>query len=238
MREQLEALEELSRTDLAFRQIDVELGEVDSQLSELRSNVDKIRELLDRERAQLAEAEKMRQGHQAELEAIAEKSLRSKKRQEIARNNREMEATTRELDVLKREKEERTAEAERLSQVVVEVQASIARHEGDFAELARHLADEEAVAKGRSDELRGRKRAMDDERKAIASRIQADILRKYNMAFSRRGSGVSECTGGVCRGCHVTLRPQLYNQILRADQVYQCPNCNRILLVPRAALAR
>lgn len=238
MREQLEALEELSRTDLAFRQIDVELGEVDSQLAELRSNVDKIRELLDRERQQMADAEKMRLSHQAELEAIAEKSLRSKKRQETARNNRELEATTREIDVLKREREERAAEADRLAQVVVEVQASIARHEGDFAELAQHLTAEEAVSKGRSEELLGRKRAMEEERKAITSRIRADILRQYNMAFSRRGSGVSECTGGICRGCHVMLRPQLYNQILRAEQVYQCPNCNRILLVPRAALAR
>lgn len=75
MREQLEALEELSRTDLAFRQIDVELSEVDSQLTELRSNVDKIRELLDRERQQLADADKLRLSHQAELEMIAEKAL-------------------------------------------------------------------------------------------------------------------------------------------------------------------
>ncbi len=238
MREQLEALEELSRTDLAFRQIDVELAEVDSQLAELRSNVDKIRELLDRERAQLADAQKMRTSHQAELETIAEKSLRSKKRQEVARNNREVEATTRELEVLKREKEERTAEAERLSQVVTEVQGSIERHERDFEELAQHLTAEETVARARSEELRGRKRVMEDERKSITGRLTPDLLRKYTMAFSRRGSGVSECTGGVCRGCHVTLRPQLYNQILRADQVYQCPNCNRILLVPRSALAR
>lgn len=238
VREQLEALEELSRTDLAFRQIDVELSEVDSQLTELRSNVDKIRELLDRERQQLADADKLRLSHQAELEMIAEKALRSKKRQEQARNNRETEATTRELDVLKREKEERTAEADRLAQVVVEVNASIVRHEGDFAELAKHLADEEAVARGRREDLLGRKRAMEDERKAITSRVRADILRTYTMAFTRRGSGVSECTGGICRGCHVTLPPQLYNQILRADRVYQCPNCNRILLVPRAATPR
>lgn len=98
-----------------------------------RSNVDKIRELLDRERQQLADADKLRLSHQAELEMIAEKALRSKKRQEQARNNRETEATTRELEVLKREKEERTAEADRLAHVVVEVNASIVRHEGDFA---------------------------------------------------------------------------------------------------------
>lgn len=236
MREQLEALEELSRTDLAYRQIDVELGEIDGQLGQLKADVEKIRELLDRERQQLVDADKMRQSHQGELAAIAEKAVRSKKRNEIARNNREMEATQRELEVLKREKEERTAEAERLEQVIAEVKTSIDRHEGEFAELARHLSDEEALAKGRTDELLGRKREMDVERRVIASKIRADLLRIYTMVFTRRGTGVAECTGGVCRGCNVSLPPQFFNQILQATKVYQCPNCHRLLLPPRAAL--
>jgi hypothetical protein len=73
-----------------------------SYFVERRAKVgDQIRELLDRERQQLADADKLRLSHQAELEMIAEKALRSKKRQEQARNNRETEATTRELEVLK-----------------------------------------------------------------------------------------------------------------------------------------
>lgn len=236
MREQLEALEELSRTDMAFRQIDVELGDVDSQLAELRANVDKIRELLNRERQQLADAEKLRLSHQAEISAIDEKSLRSKKRQEVARNARESEATARELEVLKREKDERTAESERLAQVMVEVQGNITRHEADFAELARHLEEEEAASAARTADLRARRHSMEEARKTVTSRVRADLLRIYSMALQRRGSGVAECTQGVCRGCNVTLPPQLFNQILHAARVYQCPNCNRLLLVPRAAL--
>lgn len=238
MHDQLEALEELSRTDLAFRQVDVELAEIDTQLAELRSSVDKIRDLLDRERLQLADAEKLRESHQAEVTAIDEKTARSRKRQELARNNREAEATARELEVLKREREDRTKEAERLEQVIAEVRGNIQRHEGEFAELGKALEGEEAASRQRREELLGRKRAMEEERKAVSSRLKPDVLRIYTMVFNKRGSGVAECTGGVCRGCHVTLRPQLFNQILRADRVYQCPNCQRILLAPRAVGAR
>jgi predicted nucleic acid-binding Zn-ribbon protein len=233
--EQLEALEELAKADQAYRQVDVELGEIDAQLAELRSNVDKIGELLDRERAQLADAERMRQSQTAEVAAIDEKTARSRKRQEVARNAREMEATTRELDVLKREREDRLKEAERLDQVIGEVKASITRHEADFAELARLRDAEAEAARIRSEELRGRKRAMDGERKAVAGRLRADVLRIYTMVQSKRGTGVAECPNGICRGCNVSIPPQLYNQLVRLDRIYQCPQCLRILLPPRVA---
>lgn len=235
MHDQLEALGELAKADQAYRQVDVELGEIDGQLAELRANVEKIRDLLDRERAQLAEAERMRQSSQAEVATIDEKTSRSRKRQEVARNAREMEATTRELDVLKREREDRVKEGERLDQVVAEVRASIARHESDFAELGRMRDAEEESARVRSEELRARKRAMDGERKAVAGRLRADVLRIYTMVQSKRGTGVAECVGGVCRGCNVSIPPQLFNQLIRLDRVYQCPQCLRILLPPRVA---
>jgi hypothetical protein len=232
--DQLEALGELARTDQASRQLDVELAEIESQLLELRSNVEKIRDLLDRERAQLSEAERMREASLADVAAIDEKTARSRKRQEVARNAREMEATSRELEVLKREREERVRESERLDQVLREVRASIARHEVDFAELVRLRDAEEAAARNRSEELRRRKATLEDERKAVAARLRADVLRIYTMAQAKRGTGVAECPNGICRGCNVALPPQLFNQLLRLDRVYQCPHCLRILLPPRA----
>jgi uncharacterized protein len=238
VRDQLEALEELSQTDLAFRQIDVELAEVRTQLSDLRSNVDKIRDLLGREREQLTEAEKLRVSHHSDLEAIAEKTARSKKRQEVARNAKESEATQRELEVLKREKEERTAEAARLAQVVEEVTTNIGRHEGEFSELASMLEAEEVASETRADELRTRKATMEAERAKVSGRIRADLLRLYMMVFTRRGSAVAELNGTVCRGCHVSLPPQLFNQILRVDKAYQCPSCQRFLMPPRSAFSR
>ncbi len=235
MHDQLEVLGELARADQAFRQVDVELGEIDGQLAELRANVEKIRDLLERERTQLAEAERLRQSSQDEVAAIDEKTARSRKRQELARNARESEATTRELEVLKREREDRVKEGGRLEQVVTEVRASIARHEADFGELTRLRDAEEESGRLRAAELRARKESMSGERKALAGRLRADVLRIYSMVQGKRGTGVAECNGGVCRGCNVSIPPQLFNQLLRVDRVYQCPQCLRILLPPRSA---
>ena len=236
MREQLEALEELAKADLARRQVDIELGELKSHIETLQGQVDRIRELLDRERKQLAEDEKARLSHSAELEAIAEKTARSKKRHENAKNNRELEATSRELEVLRQEKDERAAKAASLDEVTAQRRASIQRHEGEFAQLVDELKAEETQAQHRREELLGQKLSADGERKKVEGRLRKDILAIYDRVATKRGTGVSDCSGGVCRSCHISLPPQLYNTVLNADRIHQCPNCQRILmprLLPR-----
>ena len=232
LREQLLALEELAKSDLAWRQIDVELGDVDAHLTATRSDVDRIRDLLDRERQQLTDAQRLKQTHVDELAAIDEKSQRSKRRQEVARNNREMEAMTREIEVLKKEREERTAEAARLDEVVSAVGKQLAQHEEDFKGLTDMLATEEAEAVTAREALLARKELHQGARKGLTGRVKPEILRIYQIVLNRRGTAVAECKDGICRGCYMATPPQLYNVMLRAEKIIQCPNCQRILLPP------
>jgi uncharacterized protein len=232
LREQLLALEELAKSDLAWRQIDVELADVDAHLVATRSDVDRIRDLLERERQQLADAQRLKQTHIDELAAIDEKSIRSKKRQEVARNNREMEAMTREIEVLKREREERTAEAGRLDEVVAAVGTQLKQHEDDFKGLTEMLAAEEAEAVKSREALLARKELHQGTRKELTGKVRPEILRIYQIVLNRRGTAVAECKDGICRGCYMATPPQLYNVMLRAEKLIQCPNCQRILLPP------
>lgn len=230
MREQLVALEELARNDLARRQLDVELAEIQSKLDELRGDIAKIHDLLERERASFDDAERLRRDHIDELAVIAEKTARSKKRHDTAKSNREVDAASRELEVLRREKDEREAEAARLETAVSQLRSEIATHETDFAKLTEVLANNELEAKRRVDAVEGRRAEGMASHRALAGKVRPDLLRIYDMALARRGSGVANCIEGICRGCRMTIPPQLYNQIVRMDRVYQCPSCNRILL--------
>ena len=124
---------------------------------------------------------------------------------------------------------------EALEAAIAQVRDQIGRHEGDFAQLGEMLEGEERAAQARSEEIVGRKREVEHARQSISSRVRPDILRIYAMVFSKRGNAVAEITNGVCRGCHISLPPQLYNQILRAERVHQCPNCQRILMPPASA---
>ena len=45
----------------------------------------------------------------------------------------------------------------------------------------------------------------------------------------RQGVAVSEARDGICTICHVRMRPQVFNTVLRNEQVLQCDSCQRIL---------
>ena len=49
------------------------------------------------------------------------------------------------------------------------------------------------------------------------------------MAKKRNGIAVAEARDGVCTICHVRLRPQVFNTVLKNEQILQCDHCNRIL---------
>lgn len=229
--DQLDALEELAKIDLGFRQLDVERTEVQEHLARLRSDVDRMRDLLEREKAQLAEAEQLRATTAQEIDDLSERIARSTHRHNVAKNTREREATARELEVLRREREERTAKVAELDAVVAQVRESLARHEADFAKLQELLASEQSEAERRLAEIDARRRTQDEARRTIAARVRPDLLRKYDTIRERKGTAVAEVTNGVCRGCHIAIPPQLFAKLHAGREIYQCPNCQRILVL-------
>ena len=68
------------------------------------------------------------------------------------------------------------------------------------------------------------------ERAVLVAGLNKDVLGTFE-AVSRKRNGVamSEARGGVCTICHVRLRPQVFNTVLRNDSILQCDHCNRIL---------
>lgn len=231
MREQLDALEELARIDLGFRQLDVELDEINARLDGLRGDVERMRELLQREKNQLAEAETLRTQTGHEIEDLADRLTRSTNRHNVAKNNREKEATQREIEVMRREREERTAKATELEGVITQVRESIARHEADFVKLQEVLATEESESKAKLEEIEGRRRAQDEVRKGVTVKVRADLLRKYNTIRERKGTAVADVSGGICRACHISLPPQLFAKLHSGKEIFQCPSCQRILVL-------
>jgi predicted nucleic acid-binding Zn-ribbon protein len=46
---------------------------------------------------------------------------------------------------------------------------------------------------------------------------------------ARQGIAVAPAVGGHCSICHVRLRPQVYNTIIKNEEIVQCDSCQRIL---------
>jgi predicted nucleic acid-binding Zn-ribbon protein len=74
------------------------------------------------------------------------------------------------------------------------------------------------------------------ERDQVAGQISPEAMKIFErVSHGRKGIAVAEARDGLCVVCHVRLRPQVFNEVRRNDQLIQCDSCTRILYhVPAA----
>jgi uncharacterized protein len=61
-------------------------------------------------------------------------------------------------------------------------------------------------------------------------KIEKSFLDAYEKVFSAKGGvAIVSAEAGICRGCFMKIRGQLYNQILKGNSLEECPSCKRLL---------
>ncbi|MDC0049321.1 C4-type zinc ribbon domain-containing protein [Verrucomicrobia bacterium] len=69
-----------------------------------------------------------------------------------------------------------------------------------------------------------------EQRSAISSKIEDDILDRYNRIFkSKKGIAVCELDKEICTGCHMKVTPATAVAVRREKTITVCDQCGRIL---------
>ena len=68
------------------------------------------------------------------------------------------------------------------------------------------------------------------EKSAVESQIGSELLSRYRrISEARKGTGLAEARDELCSACHVRIRPQVYADLLRTENIHVCDSCSRIL---------
>src|SRR6185312_11945531 len=107
------------------------------------------------------------------------------------------------------------------------------------AVLEKMLEGDELAAAVKSAEanLAAEQKKVDAEKKTLAAEVAdmtesltPQVLATFELVSNRRnGIAIAEAKDGICVVCHVRMRPQVFNNVRRNDQIIQCDSCNRIL---------
>ncbi|MEO8260178.1 MAG: C4-type zinc ribbon domain-containing protein [Acidobacteriota bacterium] len=181
-------------------------------------------------RAQLTENQNARRV--VEKEVAVQQGRLSKFRDQLmeVKTNREFQAIQHEIETAQNEVkslEEKVLEhmiaADDLTSVVKRGEAGLASEQKAVdADRDKMLAE--------NGELKTAAARMAAERTALVAAIDQRLLAIYDgVAKKRNGIAVAEARDGICGICHVRLRPQVFNTVLKNEQILQCDYCNRIL---------
>jgi len=202
------------------------------RLRPAKQDLAKLEAMLQQERTQVADTEKWR-AEQEELVKRDEEAVRqAKSKLQQSRNTKDFAAANREVENKRRMISEREEELLKMIGAMDAARAQLAQREQDVEALRQTVAAEEATVAARTAEVTVELQQDESGREALASQVPRELLRRYEQVQRRRGIALVPVVEGMCRGCFMSLPPQLGNIIARGTSLESCPSCQRLLYRP------
>jgi len=229
LKEQLRLLKELQAIDSRRTEMRKSIEALPERLRPAKQDLAKLEAMLQQERTQLADTEKWR----AEQEEIARRDdeavRQAKAKLQQSRNSKDFAAASREVENKRRTISEREEELVKVISAIEAARIQLAQREKDVEALRQHVTTEEAAVATRTTELQSELEQQESGRDAIASQLPRDLLRRYEQIQRRRVIALVPVVDGICKGCFMSLPPQLNNIIARCTTLESCPSCQRLL---------
>ncbi|MBT6433661.1 MAG: hypothetical protein HOK97_05450 [Deltaproteobacteria bacterium] len=239
MRQRLLDLYEVQKIDSLVFEIQERRKTISLRLQELEEQGQDALRKIEGLESQLIGLEKQARGQENTVQAEKVKIKKWEARLQEIRNQREALALSREVDGAKRSVEKAEEETLAIWKQKEDMELEIETLRDKHTDLGVGAADEADKVKQAIVDAEAETARHSARREALVKQIPGNVVRTYDrVRAKRRGTGVAIVSNGSCKGCHVKLRPQLYNMLQRADSIEECPQCQRLMiwegLIPEA----
>ena len=236
-------MNELLAQLVALQAIDLEIDQIDQAIKAEQNGLDERISALAKREAFINELQEQIASQQQE-----DRTLDGEMADKIAhvrdRQSKMMQVQTgREQTALLKEIEDAKKSAKENEEKIVAIMVSIEQLTAKMTEEKNLLKGEKELVAEETKKVRDNieainkgKKEKDGQRNEQAIKIKASTLRKYDtLRLHRKGLAVVNVVDGVCQGCFMAIPPQLFNRLLRGDELFDCPTCQRIIHFVRPA---
>lgn len=231
-REDLELMAALQATETEAANIETVLEGLPVQAAVLEKELEELAGFVASRKNQVAELKKMYRMREADFEASQERIKKRNIQLHSVKSNKDYQAILKEIEEIK-------AAASAIEDDMLKGLDDIEAAEAGLAEVERQYADRKAVIEREKRELEEKAAAEREKIQQLHVRIReiADQLdpklkkRYYNIKAKSGGIAIVPVNGGICKGCHLNIPPQLYNELHKENELRLCPHCYRIIYV-------
>jgi len=226
---QIQFLWRLQTIDLDMNGIQGQEQQFDLEIERLKKDeVELVGVLVELEEQLIAKNGK-RQEIQAEIERFKGMVEQSKIKLTQIKNNKEYFAVLKEIE--SGEKEISTFEIgllELLEEVEM-LQSQVNDQQSLLTEKREAITARKAETVSQVKKLSRKLSSFRKERKKVINLLDKRLLARYDRIRRRFPNAVVNVKRGTCMGCHVNVPPQVYIDLLKGDEILNCPNCQRIM---------
>jgi uncharacterized protein len=146
-----------------------------------------------------------------------------------ARNEREANAVSRELEELRRILKDKERDLESVAMLAKTAEDELAAFQLEIETVKKERDEQDAASAARLTELEGLVASARERRDACSKTLPPATFRKYEQIRARRGSAVATTTDGTCSACHIALAPMVFSKLRQGGILDNCASCNRFI---------
>jgi uncharacterized protein len=223
----LVALQDL---ELRIASLQKESSDIPNKTQSIENELQRIKLELQGRVAHMKELSNRKRTLEGQVDLIRAKLSRLKDQLMAVKTNKEYTAMLHEIQIAEeqvRNEEDKILEVmeetEGKEQDLKATEQAMLKRSAELQENIRKIYESAPSLEAELARLHGEKRLME-------SQIGAELLSRYRrIADARKGIALAEAKDELCSVCHVRIRPQMYAELLRTENIHSCDSCSRIL---------
>jgi predicted nucleic acid-binding Zn-ribbon protein len=228
--EQMRNLVDLQKADLRLKEIERLREDLPRKMEQITEEIENERQRYKETQDRLEEVKQDRRKKERDLEVEVERVKKSQRRLFEVKTNKEYQALLKEIEAAKEANLALEEEILDLMEAMDEAERTLSGQERELHRIEEERSAEREKLQRQLDGLAGSLQDWLGQRERAAARLDPATLAQYDRIAQRNsGLGVVPVNGGTCQGCHMSIPPQLYNEILKSGSVVQCPFCTRFI---------
>jgi len=228
----LNELIELAKNDQAIDSYTPQLEAADKKVARVQKKIDAAQGELDELTTAITDNEEKVKGFEEQLTLLNEQlTLNAKKLKDIT-TEKEMKALSLEEDIAKEKMTFANEEIERLqginetkTSLLDEASEKVKTLTVDFDAINKEVSAEKA-------EIEKSKGELFVKREELSRNLEQKVLSFYEKIRIWAGNtAVVPVKKQACYGCYMKLNDKTYSEVIKGDEIVNCPHCGRILYI-------
>jgi uncharacterized protein len=230
MYDQLRTLLELQKIDSEIDKLETIKAVEPVKLRALEAELSKHREKTETKSKEIEELQKGQRELQRQLSVQQAKIDKYKAQRATVKTNKEYSAL--ELEISESESSNSETEEE-----ILKLMISLDKAEGELKLAQEEFRNQEDIFHKREEiiilEIKKLNRKIakwSKKRTEFTSKINQSLITRYdNWRKRKKTDFIAVIEGKACGGCHLTLPPQLINEVRKKKELLNCNSCGRVL---------
>jgi predicted nucleic acid-binding Zn-ribbon protein len=207
-----------------------QVSEIPNQAQNLNADLKRIKDEHQEKVARAKELANNRRNLEGQVDLSRSKLSRLKDQLMAVKTNKEYTAMLHEIQLVE---EQIRNEEDKILEFMEEMEGQeniLKEAEKEMLRQCAEIQDNIRKTNESAPQLESDLAMMNEEKASIESRIDAELLDRYRrIALARKGVALAEAKDELCSACHIRIRPQMYADLLRTENIQTCDSCSRIL---------